>query len=75
MCPAPLSFCFLLVLREFRLKKEKLVKPGDVVDDVGLQQQVSTRQQVFCDEVLVGPHSYTVTHTQGAQHVQNLRVG
>lgn len=47
--------------------------PGDIVHNVGLQQQVAAWEQVFSDEVLVGPHSYTVTHTQRAQDVQNLK--
>lgn len=46
--------------------------PGDVVYNVGLQQEVPTRKQVFSDEVLVGPHSYTITHTKRAQDVQDL---
>lgn len=47
--------------------------PGDIVYNVGLQQQVTTWKQVFSDEVLVGPHSDTITHTQRAQDIQNLR--
>lgn len=47
--------------------------PGDIVYNVGLQQQVAAWEQVFSDEVLVGPHSHTVTHTQRAQDVQNLK--
>lgn len=50
-----------------------LYLPGDIVHNVGLQQQVAAREQVFSDEVLVGPHSYTVTHTQRAQDVENLK--
>ena len=47
-----------------------LLLPGDVVDDVGLQEKVSAREQVLRDEVLIGPHRHTVTHTQGTQHTQ-----
>lgn len=47
--------------------------PGDIVYNVGLQQQVTTWKQVFSDEVLVGPHSDTITHTERAQDIQNLR--
>lgn len=46
--------------------------PGYVVDDVGLKKEVTTWKQILCDEILVGPHSHTVTHTEGAQHVQDL---
>lgn len=47
--------------------------PGGIVHYVCLQQEVSTRQQVFSDEVLVGPHGDTVTHTKRAQDVQDLQ--
>lgn len=47
--------------------------PGDIVYDVGLQQEVTTWKQVFSDEVLVGPHSYTITHTKRAQDIQDLK--
>lgn len=49
--------------------------PGDIVYNVGLQQQVPPREQVLSDEVLVGPHSYTVTHTERAQDIQDLKAG
>lgn len=47
--------------------------PGDIVYNVGLQQEVTTWKQVFSDEVLVGPHSYTITHTKRAQDIQDLK--
>lgn len=47
--------------------------PGDIVYNVGLQQEVTTWQQVFSDEVLVGPHSNTITHTKRAQDIQDLK--
>lgn len=49
--------------------------PGDIVYNVGLQQEVATWQQVFSDEVLVGPHSDAVTHTKRAQDIQDLKAG
>ena len=47
--------------------------PGDIVYNVGLRQEVTTWQQVFGDEVLVGPHRNTITHTKRAQDIQNLK--
>ncbi|TNN87235.1 hypothetical protein EYF80_002437 [Liparis tanakae] len=47
--------------------------PLDIVDQLGLQQQISLGQQVITDEVLIGPHSDAVTHTQRAEHIQNLK--
>lgn len=47
--------------------------PGDIVYNVGLQQQLTAWKQVFSDQVLVGPHSNTVTDTERAQDVQNLK--
>jgi len=47
--------------------------PGDIVYNVGLQQEVTARQKVFSDEVLVGPHSDTITHTKRAQNIQDLK--
>lgn len=47
--------------------------PAYVVDQAGLQQQVSPRQQVVTDQVLVGAHRHTVTHTQRTQHIQDLK--
>lgn len=49
--------------------------PGDIVHNVSLQQEFTTRKQVFSDEVLIGPHSYTITHTQRAQNIQHLQPG
>lgn len=47
--------------------------PGDIVYNVSLQQELPTRKQVFSDEVLVGPHSYTITHAERAQDIQDLK--
>lgn len=38
--------------------------PLDIIDQLGLQQQISLGKQVITDQVLIGPHSDTVTHTQ-----------
>lgn len=46
--------------------------PGDIVDDVGLKQQVATGQQILCDEILVGPDSHAVAHAQRAKNIQDL---
>ena len=48
------------------------VSPVDVVDDVGLQHEVSAGHQVVHDEVLVGPDRHRVANAQRAQHVQHL---
>lgn len=47
--------------------------PLDIIDQLGLQQQISLGQQVITDKVLIGSHRYTVTHTQRAEHIQNLK--
>lgn len=47
--------------------------PGDIINYVGLQQEVTTWKQVFSDEILVGPHSYSITHAKRAQHIQDLK--
>ena len=38
--------------------------PGDIVDEVCLQQKFSAREQVLGDEVLVGAYSHTIAHTE-----------
>lgn len=43
-----------------------------MVHNPGLQEKISARQEVLQDEVLVGTHSHPTSHTQGAQHIQNL---
>lgn len=52
---------------------EAIQVPGNIVYNVGLQQEFATRKQVFSDEVLVGPHSYTITHTKRSQDIQDLK--
>lgn len=46
--------------------------PAYVVDQAGLQQQISSWQKVVTDQVLVGAHCHAVTYTQRTQHIQNL---
>lgn len=48
------------------------VRPGDIVNEVGLQQEFSTREQVLCDEILVGAYGHAIAYTQGTQHLQHL---
>lgn len=50
------------------------IRPGDIVDEVCLQQKLTTREQVLGNEILVGAHGHAITHTQRAQHVQHLEV-
>ena len=50
------------------------VRPGDIVDEVCLQQKLTAREQVLSNEILVGAHGHTIAHTQGTQHVQHLEV-
>lgn len=49
-------------------------RPGDIVDEVCLQQKLTAREQVLGNEILVGAHSHAITHTQGTQHIQHLEV-
>ena len=49
-------------------------RPGDIVDEVCLQQKLAAREQVLSDEVLVGAHGHAIAHTQGTQHIQHLEV-
>lgn len=51
---------------------EGLLLPLDIVDQLRLQQQISLGQQVVADQVLIGSYSDPITHTQGAEDVQNL---
>lgn len=37
--------------------------PGDVVNEICLQQKFSAREQVFSNEILVGAYSHTIAHT------------
>ena len=46
--------------------------PGHMVHQLGLQEQVSSRQQVVTDQILIGSHGHIVTDTQGTQDVQHL---
>jgi hypothetical protein len=55
---------------EFRLE----TTPGDIVDEVRLQQKLTAREQVLSNEILVGAHGHTIAHTQGAEHIQDLEV-
>lgn len=41
------------------------VRPGDIVDEVCLQQKLTAREQVLSNEILIGAHSHAVTYTQG----------
>lgn len=50
-----------------------IFSPLHNVDQLALQQQVPLGQQVIADEVLIGPDSDSIAHTQRAQHVQNLK--
>lgn len=59
------QFCVLYYFKDVRV-------PGDIIYDVGLQQEVTAWKEVLSDEVLVGPHSYTVTHAKRAQDIQDL---
>lgn len=49
-------------------------RPGDIVDEVCLQQKLTAREQVLGYEILIGAHGHAITHTQGTQHVQHLKV-
>lgn len=46
--------------------------PGDLINQTCLEQQVSLWQQIVTDEVLIGPHRYTMAHAERAQHLQHL---
>lgn len=59
-------------LETFHLEAFLSHSPGDIIDNVGLKQQVATWQQILCDEVLVWPDSHAVTHTQRAKYIQDL---
>lgn len=48
--------------------------PGYIINDVGLEQEIATRKQILCDEVLIRPYSDAVTHTQRAEHIQDLKI-
>lgn len=48
------------------------LSPGDIIDNVGLQEEIPTRKQILSDQILIRPHSHTITHAQRAQHIQNL---
>lgn len=49
-------------------------RPGDIVDEVCLQQKLAAREQVLGNEILVGAHGHAIAHTQGTQHIQDLEV-
>lgn len=49
-------------------------QPGDIVDEVCLQQKLTPREQVLGNEILVGAYGHAITHTQGTQHIQHLEV-
>ena len=49
-------------------------RPGDIVDEVCLQQKLAAREQVLSNEILVGAHGHTIAHTQGTQDIQHLGV-
>lgn len=59
---------------EIRLGSGVGARPGDIVDEVCLQQKLTAREQVLGNEILVGAHSHAITHTQGTQHIQHLEV-
>lgn len=46
--------------------------PRYIIDNVGLKKEVATGEQILCDEILIWPYSHTVTHTQRAEHIQDL---
>lgn len=48
--------------------------PLDIIDQSGLEKQISFREQVIADKILIGSYSHPVTHTEGAEHIQNLQV-
>jgi len=39
------------------------IRPGDIIDDVGLQEEVTARKQILSDQILIGPHGNTITNT------------
>ncbi len=39
------------------------VGPGDIIDDVGLQEEITPWKQILSDQILIGPHGNTITHT------------
>ena len=45
--------------------QESGARPGDIVDEVCLQQKLAAREQVLSDEILVGAHGHAIAHTQG----------
>ena len=45
--------------------QESGTRPGDIVDEVCLQQKLAAREQVLSDEILVGAHGHAIAHTQG----------
>lgn len=49
-----------------------LNQPADVVHEAGLQQEISSRQEIVTDEVLVGADSHSVADAERAQDVQDL---
>ncbi len=39
-----------------------VVRPGDIIDDVGLQEKITPWKQILSDQILIGPHGNTITH-------------
>lgn len=50
----------------------KINLPSYIIDDTGLQEEIATWEEILRDEILVGSYSNTVTHTERAQHIQDL---
>lgn len=39
-----------------------VARPGDIIDDVGLQEEITPWKQILSDQILIGPHGNTITH-------------
>lgn len=51
----------------------KLHIPDDCINNFSLKQQVSRRQKIITDKILIGSYCYVVTYAQWAQHLQHLK--
>lgn len=58
-----------MIREESRWGQRLGARPGDIVDEVCLQQKLSAREQVLSNEILVGAHGHAIAHTQGTQHI------